>query len=83
MTQKRRLIRQFMWGYQPHFRISTRTGVEMAFAAIGFKGNPKVLLVGFQVAGEHEFDICVEPEDGPYSPPDFAEVTARAKVLYE
>ncbi len=83
MTGKGRPIRQFMWGYQHLFRSSARTGIDMAFEAIGFGGDPKVVLVGFQVAGEHEFDVCVEPEDGPYGPADFAGVAARGDELYQ
>lgn len=75
-------IRQFMWAYQPHFRISVKVRVEMALEAIGFAGNPDVVLVGFKAAGEHEFDVCIEPEDGPYSPDELAQVRRRTAELY-
>lgn len=77
-----RSIRQFMWAYQPHFRISVKVRVEMALEAIGFTGNPDVVLVGFKAAGEHEFDVCIEPEDGPYSPEELPHVRRRAVELY-
>lgn len=77
-----RAIRQFMWAYQPHFRISVKVRAEMALQAIGFAGNPDVVLVGFKAAGEHEFDVCIEPEDGPYSPDGLGQVRQRAVELY-
>jgi hypothetical protein len=77
-----RSIKQFMWAYQPHFRISVKVRAEMALEAIGFAGNPEVVLVGFKAAGEHEFDVCIEPEDGPYVPADLAHVRRRAAELY-
>lgn len=79
---KGRYIKQFMWAYQPHFRISARVSAEFAFEAIGFIGNPDMLLIGFRAAGEHEFDVCIEPEDGPYSPNDLGQVRQRAVELY-
>ncbi|GAA1184580.1 diadenylate cyclase [Kitasatospora gansuensis] len=75
-------IRQFMWGYQSHFRISTEVAMQSALEAIGFAGDPKVILVGFQVSGEHEFSICIEPEDGLYSPADLEGVREREAELY-
>ncbi|MFE5191826.1 diadenylate cyclase [Streptomyces sp. NPDC056628] len=77
-----RSIKQFMWAYQPHFRISVKVRAEMALEAIGFAGNPEVVVVGFKAAGEHEFDVCIEPEDGPYSPDELAHVRRRAVELY-
>ncbi|MEV6208671.1 hypothetical protein [Kitasatospora sp. NPDC051914] len=71
-----------MWGYQPHFRISVEVDIDSALKSIGFAGDPKVMLVGFQVAGEHEFDICIEPEKGQYSPAHLRGVRERAAELY-
>lgn len=82
MTNKGRAISQFMWGYQPHFRTSATSGTESALNAIGFRGDPRVILVGFRVAGNHAFDVCIEPEDGPHSPSDFADIAVRAEELY-
>ncbi|WP_346771982.1 diadenylate cyclase [Streptomyces sp. JH34] len=72
-----------MWAYQPHFRISVKVRAVSALEAIGFAGNPDVVLVGFRVAGEHEFDVCIEPEDGPYSPDGLGGVRQRAVELYD
>jgi hypothetical protein len=81
-VSRERTIIQFMWGYQPHFRSSVRSGTEVAFEAVGFHGQPVIFLVGFKIAGDHEFDICIEPEEGPYEPSDFAAVATRADDLY-
>ncbi len=80
---ERLYIRQFMWAYQPHFRISVKARAKSTLEAIGFTGNPDVVLVGFKAAGEHEFDVCIEPEDGPYSPDGLGKVRQRAVVLYD
>lgn len=65
------------------FRLSVELEAKSALEAVGFFGNPKVLLVGIQVAGQHEFEICIEPEDGPYAPIDFRHVKTRGWDLYE
>ncbi|MFJ5301093.1 hypothetical protein [Streptomyces sp. NPDC088350] len=76
------VIEQFMWSYQAHFRVGVEVAAKSALEAIGFYGEPNVVLAGFQVAGEHKFGICVEPEDGPYSPHDLREVVQRGAELY-
>ncbi|MEW2631072.1 diadenylate cyclase [Streptomyces sp. NPDC048389] len=80
---ERLYIRQFMWAYQPHFRILVKARAKSTLEAIGFTGNPDVVLVGFRAAGEHEFDVCIEPEDGPYSPDCLGQVRRRAVELYD
>lgn len=77
------IINQFMWGYQPHFRIGVEVPLRMALSDIGFIGVADVLLVGFQVTGEHPFPICIEPEDGPYDPSFLTNVLSRGQELYE
>ncbi|TYK44564.1 diadenylate cyclase [Actinomadura decatromicini] len=72
-----------MWAYQHTFRLTVEAGIRAALEAIGFFGDPAIVLVGFQVAGEHDFDICIEPEVGPYRPSDFKKVRERAAHLYE
>jgi hypothetical protein len=71
-----------MWGYQHYFRSSVGSSAEMVFEAIGFDASPTTVLVGFQVSGEHAYSICIEPEDGPYSPGEFSAVEAEATRLY-
>jgi hypothetical protein len=71
-----------MWSYQHYFRHSLEVRARSTLEAINFFGDPRVVLVGFQVAGDHEFDICIEPEDGPFRPEDFNNVHSRADELY-
>ncbi|MFB8777130.1 diadenylate cyclase [Streptomyces broussonetiae] len=79
---ERLYISQFMWSYQPHFRIAVKGQVARTLEAIGFYGNPDVVLVGFKAAGEHQYDVCIEPEDGPYSPDELSHVRQSAVELY-
>jgi hypothetical protein len=61
-------IELFMWGYQPHFRISVRIRAKDVFDLLGVDVEPKVLLVGVR---RQNFDgghpVCVEPEDDEWS----------------
>lgn len=78
-----KIIAQFMWTYQRTFRSSARNGAESALELIGFRGRPDIWLIGFRVADDHAFDICIEPEDGPYSPNDLSDIPRRAEELYQ
>ena len=82
MSNPGRRIKQFMWGYQHFFRSSLGVGAKMVFESIGFDARPTIVLVGFRAAGEHAYDICIEPEDGPYSPDELSDVEAEADLLY-
>jgi hypothetical protein len=77
------IIYQLMWGYQSIFQISVEGPLRIALREVGFTGRADVLLVGFQAAGQHEYPICIEPEDGPYEPSIFANVADRSRELYE
>jgi len=60
-------INLFMWGYQPHFRISFENRCKQVFELIGAQAEPKVLLVGVRkpnLPAGHL--VCVEPEDGEW-----------------
>jgi hypothetical protein len=84
MSERRgKAIRQFMWGYQEHFQISAEVGLRSALKDIGFTGDADVLLVGFEITGEHSFPICIAPEDGPYDPSILTNVISRGEELYE
>ncbi len=72
-----------MWGYQHLFRLSLKIEAKRAFDEVGFDVAPSVFIVGLQVAGQHQYSVCIEPEKGPYRPLDFASITARAGDLYE
>lgn len=71
-----------MWGFQDTFRISLTGEVERALEHIGFNVEVRCLLVGFKVAGDHRFDICVEQGEKLYTPEDFSEVQRAAVQKY-
>jgi hypothetical protein len=81
--ENRKIIAQFMWTYQHTFRSFAGSGAKSALELIGFHGRPDIWLIGFRVAGDHAFDICIEPEDGPYSPDDLSDIPRRAEELYQ
>ncbi|MFB8215013.1 diadenylate cyclase [Streptomyces anulatus] len=78
----KRFIEQFMWGFQDTFRISLKMEFERAFEHIGFAAEVRCLLVGFKVAGDHPFDICVEQGEELYTPEDFSDVQRTAIRKY-
>ncbi len=65
-----RAIVRYMWGWQPHFRMSLESAAEAALTKIGAEAlEPVALLVGFaRAGGAAAFEVCVEPEDGPFRP---------------
>ncbi|MFH9655427.1 diadenylate cyclase [Streptomyces anulatus] len=79
----KRYIQQFMWGFQEHFRGSLNVESDSVLRSIGFRGNPKATLVGFEAAGEHEFSICIEQEEELFKPSDLADVERRAVQNYK
>ncbi len=78
-----RTIEQFIWGYQPHFRIALEELAETTLEGIGTAVAPKGLLVGFARAEAARHRVCVEPEWGPFVQADLVGVDARAAELYE
>ena len=62
-------INLFMWGYQPHFRISFENLMRGVLNAIGAsESNAECLLVGARIPGrENPNGVCVEPEDGKWN----------------
>lgn len=56
--------RHFMWGYQPHFRISQECTAQKVFQLLDERFDPEVFLVGILVDGRQDrFPACVEPEE--------------------
>ncbi len=54
----------FMWGYQPHFRLSVQFLAEHVFDELGIRLKPDVLVVGARKPQSiNNNPICVEPED--------------------
>jgi hypothetical protein len=83
-AQLKRSIDQFMWGYQPHFRHSADLSLRQALAAVAVNVESEYFLVGFRASGTSgKWDICVEPEDGPYQPGDLTDVRERATEFYD
>ena len=60
-------IDQFMWGYQPHFRLGVERSVRQALSQIGMMSDIRVVLVGFAQDCDQRHQICVEPEIGALS----------------
>lgn len=75
-------IRQFMWGYQPHFRTSLEGAAKSAFDAIGLHVAPRAYLVGLRATPDAAFDVCIEPETGPFEQRDLASLLADAERRY-
>jgi hypothetical protein len=63
----KRVINEFMWGYQQHFRVAVQRNAEKVFRIIGLEVVPEVFLVGVLAseAGPNH-PVCVDPEDGPW-----------------
>lgn len=78
----RQTITQFMWGYQSHFRMSLEGLAEESLREIGLPVGPRAYLVGFADNAEAPFDICIEPESGPFQQVDLAGVLFRTEELY-
>ena len=76
-------IDQFIWGFQPHFRLFVESGIKRALSAIGLPVEPRVMLVGFALDKSLHHQICIEPETGPLSVDHLAAVPARAQELFE
>ena len=77
-------IDQFMWGYQPHFRIGIEVKIERALETIGAYLDPVVFLVGFaDDPSAVPFPICIEPETGALQPVHLLGVLPRAEEIYQ
>ena len=62
------IIQQFMWGYQPHFRVSLERLGKSLFEALGIDLQPAAILVGARKPySDNRNAVCVEPEDGDCS----------------
>ena len=76
-------IREFMWGFQPHFRIDAELFVDTALQRIGLPVAPEVLLIGFREAGEGPNPICVEPGSGKYPSALLVDAMETAEEAFE
>ncbi|GAA4775829.1 diadenylate cyclase [Streptomyces sanyensis] len=78
-----RVIEQFMWGYQDHFRISLDFGLESALSSIGFSYEARSMLIGFRTSDSPGPVICVEQGEGLFKPSDLSDVLRLAGEKYE
>lgn len=77
-------INQFMWQWQPHFRIDVDVTMRTALELLGAPLDPAVFLVGFATDPKStEHPICVEPETGPLSPAHLRVVAAAGSELFD
>ena len=76
------VIKQFMWQWQPHFRISCEVLAETALAKIGARLDPQVFLVGLARKDGAEHPICIEPETGRLRPEHLSRLSERASALF-
>ena len=75
-------IDQFMWGFQPHFRLHVEYETKQALSQIGLDTQVRVLLIGYASNGDQRHPVCIEPEDGPLEVAHLASVTQRAEELF-
>lgn len=62
-------ISQFMWGYQPHFRIQYQSLMNRVLEALGIPDSKaECVLIGVKIPNRsNPNDLCLEPEDGKWS----------------
>ena len=76
-------IDQFMWSFQPHFRIRVELGVKRTLSQIGLPVDVRVILVGYAQDRSLQHQICIEPEGGPLSVSHLDAVLLRSKELLQ
>jgi hypothetical protein len=82
IDQVGRTITLFMWGFQDIFRRSLEFDVKNSLEAIGAPSvEPTVFLIGLLKEGGEGHPICIEPENGPVVPEDFAGLDEHADEL--
>ena len=75
-------IDQFMWGFQPHFRIRVELGVGKALSQIGLPVDVRVVLVGVALDCSLRHQLCIEPERGPLLVNHLDAVLLRTNELF-
>lgn len=78
-----RLISQFMWGFQPHFRNGLERVARDVFEQIGFGIGARAYLIGFTSDASRQHAICVEPENEAIANIDLTGVVSHGTRLYE
>ena len=77
-------IDQFMWAFQPHFRIRVELAAKRVLDELGMGStNTRVFLVGVATEESARHPICVEPETSPLLPEHLSLVATRTSELYQ
>ncbi|MDP8211668.1 MAG: DNA integrity scanning protein DisA nucleotide-binding domain protein [Candidatus Zapsychrus exili] len=79
-----RAIKLFMWGYQPHFRLSLEVKAKDVIQSIAPTLEPKALLIGVRIPEKKDdYPVCVEPENEGWDPKIFFECAKRTEAIYK
>jgi hypothetical protein len=76
-------IKQFMWGFQPHFRHGLERVAGDVFERIGLGLGARAFLVGFTDDAAQAFPVCFEPETDPLAAADLSSVVTDGRQRYE
>lgn len=80
----RKVIYQFMWGYQHIYRISLEHLASEVFKTLGITVKPKALVVGARrPESKNRNLICVEPEDGEWPVDLFTGLLDRIETIFK
>lgn len=80
----RKVIYQFIWGYQEHYRSSVGYLAKKVFEKIGISIEPKALVVGvLRPESKNRNKVCVEPEDGEWSIDLFDGLLDNVEEIYK
>jgi hypothetical protein len=78
----KKLIKLFMWGYQPHFAHSLGRQAEKVFAELGIDLGPDVLLVGLlKPPLKDKHPVCIEPEEKKWPLEIFSNLPKRFREI--
>ena len=78
------IIDQFMWGFQSHFRWHVEYETKLVLDELGIPSTDvRTVLVGIATEENARHEICVEPETSLLLAEHLAQVTDRAKELYQ
>lgn len=78
----RKTINEFMWGFQPHFRLHVKHTMIAVLKSLGYENDIEVYVIGFRVE-EGSNPICVESADGSIVSSQLQDVRNRGSVLYK
>jgi hypothetical protein len=80
---RQKIINQFMWGYQEHFRIILKFRANQIMEALGARCEVQALLIGALRPGHQDcYDICVEPEHGQWPSAIFDGLLSKIELVY-